>query len=253
MDTIIQIMKSIFGSATNMSVFISGIATLIAAISAMVAIIGNRRNQKHYHHSILPQLSMKLVEYDYQLFLYIKNTGKTPAKDIRVIPRFIECNGDRGLEAGKLFDSPFELYPEEAVQDVVAYFGSNIAYTAFPKVTIDVSYSVGNSKREIAYSRTITYYTAYNSKISADVNIDTDKIEQNLGCISRAVLRTANYLDGRQVAPFDSINVTTNKSLEGDLQKTLGQAVSLTVSREEAIKEFLGKQTESFSTQPAEQ
>ena len=244
MDTIIHFLKSIFGSATNLSVFIAGIATFIAAVSAMVAIIGNHRNQKHYKDSILPQLSMKLVEYDYQLFLYIKNTGKSAAKDIRIIPTSIDCNGDRGLEAGKLFDSPFELYPEESVQDVVALSGSNIAYTAFPKVTIDVSYSIGNSKRKIAYSRTITYHTAYSSKISADVNIDTDKIVQHLGCISRAVLRTANYLDGRQVAPFDKINVMADKSLEGDLQKTLGQAVSPTVSREETIKESFGQQSE---------
>ena len=77
MDFIIQWLKSVFGSSANLSAFISALAVLVAAISTTVAIIGNRRSQKHYKQSILPQLSMKLIEYDYQLFLYIKNTGKT--------------------------------------------------------------------------------------------------------------------------------------------------------------------------------
>lgn len=235
MDVMIQFLKSIFGSAANLSAFISALAVLVAAVSATVAIIGNRRSQKHYKQSILPQLSMKLIEYDYQLFLYIKNTGKTAATNITIKPISIKNNGDRKLNAGKLFETSFELYPEEAVQDKVAYLGSNISYSAFPQITVEVTYNTYDTKRETSYSRTITYLQAYTGKISADVKLDTENIESSLKCISRATLRTANYLDGCQIAPFDEINLLAGKSLENDLKNTFGQAKSPVVSREESI------------------
>lgn len=241
MDFIIQWLKSVFGTSANLSVFISALAVLVAAVSATVAIIGNRRSQKHYKQSILPQLSMKLIEYDYKLFLYIKNTGKTAATNITIKPISIKNNGDRELETGKLFETSFELYPEEAVQDTVAFFGSNIMYSAFPQITVEVNYNTSDSKRETSYSRTITFFPSYTTKISADVKMKTDNIESSLRCISRATLRTANYLDGCQIEPIDEVNILANKSLENDLHKTLGQAISPIVSREDAIKNSFSK------------
>ena len=235
MDVMIQFLKSLFGSAANLSAFISALAVIVAAVSTTVAIIGNRRSQKHYKQSILPQLSMKLIEYDYKLFLYIKNTGKTAATNITIKPITIENNGDRELETGKLFETSFELYPEEAVQDKVAILGSNISYSAFPQITVEVTYNTYDTKRETSYSRTITYLQAYTGKISADVKLDTENIESSLRCISRATLRTANYLDGCQIAPFDEINLLAGKSLENDLQNTFGQSNSTVVSHEESI------------------
>ena len=241
MDVMIQFLKSIFGSAANLSAFISALAVIVAAVSTTVAIIGNRRSQKHYKQSILPQLSMKLIEYDYKLFLYIKNTGKTAATNITIKPISIKNNGDRELETGKLFETSFELYPEEAVQDKVAILGSNISYSAFPQITVEVTYNTYDTKRETSYSRTITYLQAYTGKISADVKLDTENIESSLKCISRATLRTANYLDGCQIEPIDEVNILANKSLENDLHKTLGQAISPIVSREDAIKNSFSK------------
>ena len=235
MDVMIQFLKSLFGSAANLSAFISALAVIVAAVSTTVAIIGNRRSQKHYKQSILPQLSMKLIEYDYKLFLYIKNTGKTAATNITIKPITIENNGDRELETGKLFETSFELYPEEAVQDTVAYLGSNIMYSAFPQLSVEVTYNTSVSKRETSYLRTITYLPAYTGKISADVKLDTSNIESSLKCISRATLRTANYLDGHQIAPFDEINLLAGKSLENDLQNTFGKPNSPVVSHEESI------------------
>lgn len=235
MDLIIQWLKSIFGTAANLSVFISALAVFVAAISTTVAIIGNCRSQKHYKDSIQPQLSMKLVDYNNKLFLCIKNTGKTPATNITIKPFSIKNNGDLKLETGKLFDTTFELYPEEAVQDKIAFLGSNILYSAFPQITVEVSYNAGNNKRKTSYLRTITYHPAYDKKVSAEVKMDTSNIESSLKCISRANLRTANYLDGHQIAPFDEINLLAGKSLENDLKNTFGQAKSPVVSREDSI------------------
>ena len=241
MDQLIQWLKTVFGSAANLSAFISAIAVSVAVISALVAIIGNRRNQKHYKDSIRPQLSMKLVDYDYMLFLVVKNTGKTAAKNIQITPKSIENNGSDEMHLGGMFKANFELYPEETVQSEIAILGSNIAFSAFPKVTIDVSYTEGNQKKTISYTRTVSYHPAYDKKVSAEVKMDTDRIESSLGCISRAAVRTANYLDGHQIAPFDDINLLAGKSLENDLQKTFGQAESPIVSREESIQKSFRK------------
>ena len=89
--------------------------------------------------------------------------------------------------------------------------------------------------------RTITFFPSYTTKISADVKMKTDNIESSLRCISRATLRTANYLDGCQIEPIDEVNILANKSLENDLHKTLGQAISPIVSREDAIKNSFSK------------
>ena len=164
-----------------------------------------------------------------------KNTGKTAATNITIKPITIKNNGDRELETGKLFETSFELYPEEAVQDTVAYLGSNIMYSAFPQLSVKVTYNTSVSKRETSYLRTITYLPAYTGKISADVKLDTSNIESSLKCISRATLRTANYLDGHQIAPFDEINLLAGKSLENDLKNTFGQAKPPVVSREDSI------------------
>lgn len=245
MDQIIHFLKSIFGSATNLSVFISAMAVLVAAISATVAIVGNHRSQKHYKESIRPQLTMKLVDYDYELYLFVKNTGKTAVKNISITPETIENNGKDEMHLGGLFKSTFELYPEEIVQSEIAYLGSNISFSAFPKITIGVSYTEGDKKKIISYKRTVTYHPAYDNKVSAEVKMDTDNIERSLGCISRAAVRTANYLDGHQIAPFDNINLLAGKSLENDLHKTLGQVESPVVSREESIKKTFRKGAEN--------
>lgn len=245
MDQLIQWLKSVFGSAANLSAFISALAVSVAVISALVAIIGNRRNQKHYKDSIRPQLSMKLVDYDYMLYLFVKNTGKTAAKNIRIVPTSIENNGSDEMHLGGLFKSSFELYPEETVQSQIADLGSNIAFSAFPKVTLDVSYTEGNQKKTISFTRTVSYHPAYDNKVSAEVKMDTNRIERSLGCISRAAVRTANYLDGHQIAPFDDINLLAGKSLENDLHKTLGQVESPVISREESIKKTFRKGAEN--------
>lgn len=58
--------------------------------------------------------------------------------------------------------------------------------------------------------------------------------------MAKANLRTANYLNGCQVAPFDELNILAHKSLHDDLQSVKqGENVSTVMKREEVIKNRL--------------
>lgn len=230
-----------FDTPEKISILISAIAALIAAISTVAAIWANIMNRKQHRKSIEPQLSMELVNFNNVLYLQIKNTGKTVATDIRIKPKTLKNNGDNNNEinlAG-LFATDFELYPEELVQTEVALCYDTICSQAFPQLTLLVSYKQLGAKKSVNYTRTITYAPAYNSKILADVNLDTHNIESSLRHISRASVRTANYLDGHQVAEFDELDILSGKSLENDLRAAFNKEPMKTFNREETIEKVL--------------
>jgi len=225
----------------NPAVFISAISTLIAAVSATVAIVSNIISQKHYKNSMLPQLSMKLVNYNNVLYLQIKNTGRTVARNVNIKPLSIKNNGqnnDKPYTSG-LFSMNFELYPEETVQSEVGLHCDTICTSSFPQLYLEVEYSIDGIKKKTKYCRTVTFAPAYDNKVVADINIDNRQIEQSLKSISRSSVRTANYLDGRQVAAFDELDILANKSLENDLLKILGKNEEKILSRPETIDESI--------------
>lgn len=230
-----------FDTPEKISILISAIAALIAAISTAAAIWANIMNRKQHRKSIEPQLSMELVNFNNVLYLQIKNTGKTVATDIRIKPKTLKNNGDNDNEinlAG-LFATDFELYPEELVQTEVALCYDTICSQAFPQLTLLVSYKQLGAKKSVNYTRTITYAPAYNSKILADVNLDTHNIESSLRHISRASVRTANYLDGHQVAEFDELDILSGKSFENDLRAAFNKEPMKTFNREETIEKVV--------------
>lgn len=214
-----------FDTPEKVSVLISAIAALIAAISTVAAIWSNIMNSKRYRKSMEPQLSMELVNFSNVLYLQIKNTGKTVATEICLTPQKLSNNGDNGDKVNQdgLFATNFELYPEELVQTEIAFCYDTVCSQAFPQLTLLVSYKQLGVKKPVKYTRTITYAPAYNSKILADVNLDTRNIESSLRHISRASVRTANYLDGHQVAEFDELDILSEKSLENDLRAALNK------------------------------
>lgn len=139
-----------------------------------------------------------------------------------------------------LFNGEFELYPEEVVQGKVALLGENLVQSAFPQVEVSVSYRAVEAKEETTYKRTVTFLRAYTEKITADVNLDTKKIEDSLRSIARASVRTANYLDGQQTIPADELNILAKCSLKTDLLDVLGKEPQTVPSRSETIEEALG-------------
>ena len=229
----------LFDTTDKVSLLISSIATLIAAISTIVAIIANIRSNRQYKKSIEPQLSMHLVNFNNMLYLQVKNTGKTVARNISLIPCCLTNNGDNDEQPSEdgLFAMQFELYPDEVVQTEVCSTNDTILTKAFPQLKLNVSYQDDGVKKKVVYQRTVTFAPAYDNKIVADVNLDLRKMESSISSISRAAVRTANYLAGRQVAAFDELNILAGKSLENDLRNALGKEEVPIKSCEQTIDE----------------
>ena len=123
----------------ELSLMIAVISVFIAAITAVAAFMANHQNKKQYKESVQPQLSMSLVEFNSFLYLRVKNTGKSAARNIEIRVNGIRNNGSSDkLFLDDLFNGEFELYPEETVQGEVAICGRNIAETVFPQVEISV-------------------------------------------------------------------------------------------------------------------
>ena len=128
------------------------------------------------------------------------------------------------------------------VQGKVALQGGDIAHAIFPQISISVTYNSPTKKRVCHYSRNVTYQSAYAEKIIADVHMDTRSIEDSLNKSMRASVRMANYLDGRQVTPFDELNILAGESLKRDLYSALSKPVPSMMTREETIKKTAKKQ-----------
>lgn len=238
-----ELLNSIVTNQDIFSLLISSIATFIAVISTVVSIFANYRSQKHYKESIKPQLSMKLENFNGILYLQIKNTGKMVARKINITPIEIRNNGENeNFSSLKgLFSMQFELYPEEIVQTEVQAYYQTIVKSVFPQLKLYIEYSIDGVKKKVKYYRTVTFVPAYDSKIVADINLDNSNIEKSLKSISRAAVRTANYLDGCQIAEFDELNIIAGKTLRNDLKNVVGQKEEIVLTRKETIKNQLSK------------
>ena len=201
-----------------LAIVISGISALIALISALTSLYYNSKNQKQYNRSLEPSLSFKLIEYKYNLYLQVTNTGKSAAHNLKIDIIELENNGTRSkLDVDEVFKENFELYAGETTQGRIAYWGENLAEHTFPKVTLDVKYEEHITQKEIAYRRTVLFTSAYVEKVFADVNMDLNDINSNIQSLARSSLRTANYLDGFQIAPIDELNLMAGRSLHDDM------------------------------------
>lgn len=175
------------------------------------------------------------------LMLRVTNTGRSAAKDVLIEIKRIENNGDRNeLELDDLFGKEIELYPNESTQGRIAFWGATICSSAFPKINIDIRYKKGVTGEQVHIERTIIFSPLYDEKIYGDFNIDLRELNKNMDVMAKANLRTANYLDGCQVAPFDELNILAHKSLHDDLQSVKrGENILTVMKREDVIKNRL--------------
>lgn len=230
-------------TTAELAIVISAGSALISLISAITSIYYNSRSQKQYNISLDPALSFKLLECKGILYLQITNTGKSAAREIEITINSIENNGSRQeLLLDSIFNDKFELFAGETTQGAIGLWGENVVEHTFPKVLINVQYKKQITKKKVAFSRTVIFCPAYREKVYADVNMDLREISSNIATIARADLRTANYLDGCQVAPFDELNILAHKSLHDDMldiQKRNDE--SNIVSRETTIMNCIRK------------
>jgi hypothetical protein len=217
---------------------ISIVAAFISLITVIVSIYYNHKSNTQYLKSLDPLLSFKLLELKNEIYLRITNTGKSAANCISIEIVKIENNGDRNeLDLDALFDNKFELYPEESTQGRIALWGESMCAKAFPKIYIDVHYEKSITKKLAHIERTVIFSPSYDNKIYGDFNIDLRELNKNVDVMAKANLRTANYLDGCQVAPFDELNILAHRSLHDDLKAVKeGEKATTIMERSEVIK-----------------
>lgn len=222
----------------NIQTVISIVVASISFIAVIVSIYYNHKTNKRYLKSQEPLLSFKLLEFKNEIFLKVSNTGKSAAKGISIKILKLENNGDRNeLSLDSLFENKFELYPEETTQGRIAFLGESICTHPFPKIHIDVQYEKSITRKKVHIERTVIFTTSYDNKIYGDFNIDLRELNKSVDILARANLRTANYLDGCQVAPFDELNILAHKSLHDDLKSVKeGENSSTVMERTEVIK-----------------
>ena len=194
----------------------------------------------------------KIQKLEYVLFTQVRNEIKKEVHLIQDVSKIIarvdlyqslkikkiENNGDRNeLNLDALFDKEFELYPGESTQGRIAFWGETVCSSAFPKIDINVQYKKGVTGKLVNMERTVIFSPSYDNKIYGDFNIDLRELNKNMNVMAKANLRTANYLDGCQVAPFDELNILAHRSLHDDLQSVKdGENTSTVMERLDVIK-----------------
>ncbi|MBO5138717.1 MAG: hypothetical protein J6B89_03645 [Bacilli bacterium] len=211
-----------------------GIITLI--VTLIIDIINRIKMIKDNE----PQLSFELKNINDILFLIIRNTGNTKASDIKINIKKIRNNGSNALEEDFIFSVPFELNSGEATQGMIAICGENITQRVFPYVDIEVSYNKQHFKKQVSYERQVFFNPDEGDKTLQNIEKEIQLFNEQIDKLRKPILRMANYFDGNQVAPFEEINLITDKNFQKDLYNAVVEKKKEeTTSREEAISSRL--------------
>ena len=104
------------------------ISVVISAITLIILLINQYKMMKDKE----PQLSFNLRSIDNILYLKVKNSGMTKAKNIRIIINKIYNNGNSAIQEDQIFQIPFELDSQEEIQGMIGYLGETISSHVFP-------------------------------------------------------------------------------------------------------------------------
>lgn len=209
------------------------IITVIISVLSFLVVIGNQFRMIKDRE---PQLSFSLRRFNGSLFLRVKNTGLTKAKNIKIFINGIHNNGDNKIIDDDIFHIPFELSSQEEVQGMVGFLSESISNHVFPYIDIVVYYDKQHFIKRVKYSRQVFYYASIEEKISVDTGLDLKDIDKCINNIHKSTLRLANYFDGNEVAPFDDLNIVSNNHFQKDLLNTKNDNESIIKSRTEVIE-----------------
>lgn len=165
-----------------------------------------------------PQLSFNLRSINGFLYLRVRNSGLTKAKNIRITIIKIYNNGDSGIQEDQIFQIPFELAAQEEVQGMIGLLNESISNHPFPYVDIKVCYDKPHFIKRVKYERQVFYYASVEEKLSVDTGLDLRSIDHNINNIHKSTLRLANYFDGNEIAPFDELNIVSGNHFQKDLK-----------------------------------
>ena len=142
------------------------ITVIISLMSLLVAIINQFRIIKNQE----PQLLFSLRSINNILYLKVKNSGYTKAKDIRIIVEEIYNNYSNKILEDQVFQTPFELSAQEEVQGMIGFLGDTTSKNPFPYIDISVYYTKPHFIKNVRYKRQVFYYAAAEEKISVSIN-----------------------------------------------------------------------------------
>lgn len=207
---IIDLLEKLLNSNSDIIALWSMIIAILALISTIVY---NVITHRQYIKSLDPLLSFEFFETNYILLLTVKNTGQSTASNILIQIEEIYNNGQQNeLHLDDVFKKEFTLFPNEKIQGIVAYSGSDISNNIFPVLKAKVSYLKGNTKKIEKYNRTITFTRTIQDKINLH------KIEKELHSLSLSTVRLTNYIEGRFLLASDDLNVVPASTLYRDMR-----------------------------------
>ena len=190
------------------------ISVVISAVTLLIVLINQYKMMKDKE----PQLLFSLRSIDNILFLKVKNSGLTKAKNIRIIIEKIYNNGENGLQEDQIFQIPFELSSQEEIQGMIGILGESLSNHVFPYIDIRVKYDKPHFIRKVKYDRQVFYYASTENRVSVDTGLNFKNIDHNMNNIHKSVLRLANYFDGNEVASFDERNILSNNHFAKDIK-----------------------------------
>lgn len=244
-DFIVVIKRWIMNNVNVVAVIFSGISSTVALLALLYNVRMNYRTQKQYQESLAPLLVFKLIEIKGFMYLQITNKGKTGARNLSVRYLSLCNNGDEEMIKTNQHSSPFDLFPEESVQGIVAMYGMNTMVSeigVFPILEIEIEYLVAGTGDKILYKRNVTYFQGEKPNDLYLSNLS--QVNQNLKTLNRAVLRIANYFDGYAIMEFDEINCSPRTSLKNDLIDALHDSEKDEIlSREETLTDCVSNRT----------
>ena len=208
------------------------IAVVISGISLLIVIINQFKMIKDKE----PQLSFNLRSINDFLYLRVRNSGLTKAKNIIITIIKIYNNGDSGIQDDQIFQIPFELAAQEEVQGMIGFLNESISNHPFPYVDIKVCYDKPHFIKRVKYERQVFYYASVEEKLSVDTGLDLRSIDHNINNIHKSTLRLANYFDGNEIAPFDELNIVSGNHFQKDLKNVKEGKNSTVKSRKEVIE-----------------
>lgn len=208
------------------------IAVVISSISLFIVIINQFKMIKDKE----PQLSFNLRSINGFLYLRVRNSGLTKAKNIRITINKIYNNGNDGIQEDQIFQIPFELASLEEVQGMIGFLNENISNHPFPYVDVKVCYDKPHFIKRVTYERQVFYYASAEEKICVDTGLDFRNIDHSINNIHKSALRLANYFDGNEVSPFDELNIVSNNHFQKDLKNVKAGKDSTIKSRSEVIE-----------------
>lgn len=208
---------------------IETISVIISAITLFILVLNQFKNIKDRE----PQLLFSLRSVNNILYLRVKNSGLTKAKNIKIIINKLYNNGDNNIQEDIIFQIPFELSSQEEVQGMIGFMEESLANHVFPYIDIKVSYDKPHFIKKVKYERQVFYYCSVENRIAVDTGININGIEHNINNIHKSTLRIANYFDGNEVYPFDELNVTTDNHFAKDMQKIInGERIKINTRKE---------------------